>query len=53
LFTEFTAPAHLLISWTQEFGKSPWFLSNNWKHQCCQESSHTKSKTQQLLGGKV
>ena len=32
---------------------SPWFLSNNWKRQCHQHSSHTKSKTQQLLGGKL
>ena len=31
--------------------KSPWFLSNNWKHQCYQHSSRTKSKTQQLLRG--
>ena len=29
--------------------KSPWFLSSNWKHQCYQHSSHTKSKPQQLL----
>ena len=28
------APAHLLTSWTWETGESPWFLSNNWKHQC-------------------
>ena len=43
------APARLLISQTRETGKSPWFLSNNWKHQCYQHSSLTKSKTQQLL----
>ena len=47
------APAHLLVSWTWETRKSPWFLSNNWKQQCYQHSSHTKSKTQQLLGGKL
>jgi len=48
------APAHLLISWIRETGKSPWFLSNNRKrqcYQCYQHSSRTKSKTQQLLGG--
>jgi len=28
------APAHLLISWTWETGKSPRFLSNNDNHQC-------------------
>ena len=45
------APAH--ISWIWETGKSPWFHSNNWKHQCYQHSSGTKSKTLQLLGGKL
>ena len=34
-------------------GESPWFLSNNWKHQCHQHSSCTKPKTQQLLKGKL
>ena len=47
------APADLLTSWTWETGKIPWFLSNNWKHQCYQHSFHAKSKTQQLLGGKL
>ena len=47
------APARLLISWTWEMGRSPWFHSNNWKHQCYQHSSCTKSKLQQLLGGKL
>jgi len=47
------APAHLLISWIWETGKSPCFHSNNWKHQRYQHSSHTKSKTQQLLEGKL
>jgi len=28
------APAHLLIRWIWETGKSPWFLRNNWKHRC-------------------
>ena len=27
--------------------------SNNWKHQCYQQTSCTKTKTQQLLGGKL
>ena len=43
------APAHLLISWVWEMGKSLWFHSNRWKHQCYQHSSCTKSKTEQLL----
>jgi len=47
------APANLLISWTRETGKSPWFLCNTWKHQCYPYSSCTESKTQQLLGGKL
>ena len=47
------APAHLLISWTWETGKSPWFLSNNWKHQCYQHSSCTRCKAQKVLGGKL
>ena len=47
------APAHLLISWIWETGRSLWFLSNNQKHQRYQHSSHTKPKTQQLLGGKL
>ena len=47
------APAHLLLSWTGETGKSPWFHSNNWKYQCYQCSSRTKSNTQQLLRGKL
>ena len=47
------APAHLLFSQTWETEKSPWFPRKNWKHQCYQHSSHTKSKTQQLLGGKL
>jgi len=35
------------LSWIWETGKkSPWFHSNNWKHQCYQHSSRTKSKTQ-------
>ena len=46
-------PAHMLISWIYETGKSPWFLSNNWKHQCYPHSSGTKSKKQQLQGGKL
>ena len=29
-----SAPAHQLISWTWETGKSPWVHCNNWKHQC-------------------
>jgi len=37
----------------EKLEKSPWFLSNSWKHQCYQHSSCTKSKTQQLLGGKL
>jgi len=44
-------PAHLLISWIWETGRSPWFHSNYWKHQCYQHSSPTKCKAQQLLGG--
>ena len=48
------APAHLLVSWIWETGeKSPWLHSNNQKHQCYQRSSCTKSKSQQLLGGKL
>jgi len=47
------APAHLLSSWIWGTGKSPWFHSSNWKHQCYQHSSSTKSKTQQLLRGKL
>ena len=47
------APAHLLSSWIWATGRSPWFLSSNWKHQCYLHSAHTKSKTQQLLGGKL
>jgi len=47
------APACLLISWIWETGRSPWFLGNSWKPQCYQHSSHTKSKTQQLLRGKL
>ena len=47
------APAHLLISQTQETEETPWFLSSNWKHQYCQHSSLTKSKTQKVLGGKL
>ena len=47
------APAPLLISWTWETGKSPWFHSNNWKYQCYQCSSHTISKPQHLHGGKL
>jgi len=48
------APSRLLLlSWIWETGKSPWFHSNNWKHQCYQHSSPTESKTQQLLWGKV
>ena len=49
----FPAPARLLISSIWETAKSPWFHSNNWKHQCYQHSSCTKSKTQQLLDGKL
>ena len=52
LYYTLPAPAHLLISWTLESGKSCWFHSNNWKYQCYQHSFCTKSKTQQLLGGK-
>ena len=47
------APARLLMSWIRETRKSPRFHSNNWKHQCYQHSSCTKSETQQLLGGKL
>ena len=47
-----SAPAHLLVSWTWETGKSPGFHSNNWEHQCYQHSC-TKCRTQQLLGGKL
>ena len=47
------AAAPLLVSWVRETRKSPWFHSNNWKHQCYQHSSLTKSKTLQLLGGKL
>ena len=47
------APAHVLISWIWETEKSPWFHRNNWKHQRYQHSSGTKSKTQQLLRGKL
>jgi len=50
------APSQFLHTWSlAEYGrleKSPWFHSNDWKHQCYQRSSCTKSKTQQLLGGK-
>jgi len=45
-------PAHLLTRWTWETGKSPWFHSSNWKHQCYQHSS-AKPKTQQLPGRKI
>ena len=45
------APAHLLVSWIWEIGEIPLFHNNNWKYQCDQHSSHTESKTQQLLGG--
>jgi len=45
------APAHPLVSWTWETGRSPWFPIKNWKHQCYQHS--TKSKTQQLQRGKL
>jgi len=48
-----SAPARLLISWTWKTGKSFWFLSSNWKHQCYQHYSRTKSKAQQLPGGKL
>ena len=52
------APSQLLhryslISWVWETGRSPWFLRNNWKHQCYWHSSGSKPKTQQLLGGKL
>jgi len=47
------APAHLPVSWIRETAKSPWFHSSNWKHQCYQHSSCPKSKTQQLLRGKL
>ena len=47
------APARLLISWTWETGKSPQFHSNSWNHQHYQHPSPAKSKTQQLLGGKL
>jgi len=47
------APEHLLISWIWQAEESPWFCSNNWKHQCYQHSFGSKSKTQQLLGGKL
>jgi len=38
------APAHRLISWIWETEKSPWFHSNNWKHQCYQHSSRINCK---------
>ena len=47
------APAHPLISWTWEAGESLWFHNHNRKHQCYQRFSRTKSKTQQLLGGRL
>ena len=47
------ALARLLISWIWETGTSPWFLSNSWKLQCCQHSSHAKCNTEQLLGRKL
>jgi len=47
------APAHLLISQTRETGKSPWFLSSDWKCQNYQYSSGIKSKTQPLLRQKL
>ena len=28
------ALVHLFVSWTWETERSPWFLRNNWKHQC-------------------
>ena len=49
-----SAASQLLhISWIWETEKSPWFRSNNRKHQCYQNSSGTKSRTQQLLRGKL
>ena len=51
------APSQLLptclIAEYEKLERSPWFHRNNWKHQCCQHSSLTKSKTQQLLIGKL
>ena len=47
------APAHLLISWIWETGKSPWTHGNNWEHQCYQHSPRTESKTEQLLRGQL
>ena len=51
------APSQLLHthSWAEyeKLEKSLWFHRNNWKHQCYLHSSHTKSKIQQLLGGKL
>jgi len=46
------APPPLLISWMGTT-RSPWFHSNNWQRQCYQRSSHPKSKTLRLLGGKI
>ena len=48
-----SSPEHLLISWVWETRRSPWFHSYSWKHQHYQHSSHTKSKTRKLLGGKL
>ena len=45
LFLHTSGANHPLISWTWETGRSPWFHSNNWKHQYYQHSSRTKSKT--------
>ena len=47
------APAHLLISWTWETEKSPWFHSNAWKLPCYQHFPHTKPRPWQLLRGKL
>jgi len=48
------ALVHLLNSQTWESGKrSLDFLATTGKHWCCQHSSHTKSKIQQLLGRKL
>jgi len=51
------APSQLLhtcsLAEHEKLEKSPWLHSNNWKHQCYQHSSCTKSKPQQLLGGNL
>jgi len=51
------APSQVLhicsLAEPEKLEKSPWFYSNSRKHPCYQQPSHTKSKTQQLLRGKL